>query len=79
MKHTINVYMVEYIMDMIIEQNKKLLAKIAENEALEYASLLKLIPKHSDIIRYISESSDVSTSVPSFVSKSSSESDASTS
>jgi hypothetical protein len=60
MKHLVNTYTVEYIMDLVIEQNKRLLKVISEEEFIPYGELVKLIPKHSDIISYISESSSSS-------------------
>lgn len=49
-------------MDLVIEQNKQLLKVIAEEEALPYNELVKLLPRHVDVISYISESSSSETS-----------------
>lgn len=39
---------------MIIEQNKELLKHIADEEAIPYHELVKLIPKYSDVSEYLS-------------------------
>ena len=49
--------MIEYMMDLIIHQNKELLKTIAVEESLDYQELCSMIPSHKDVITYIHEQS----------------------
>jgi hypothetical protein len=54
MLYTVSSFFVEYILDVVINQNKQLLKEIAKDYELCYEDLLEFIPTHQDIIEYIS-------------------------
>jgi uncharacterized spore protein YtfJ len=55
---SINAYMVEYIMDLVIRQNKELLKVIAVEEDLDYGELCEMVPTHKDVISFIRQQSE---------------------